>query len=87
MTTVSPWRARQPLVFFFSSFTKQIDQIARPEAAAAAKKFPRDLTGGGGGGGHSALWTPRQHTPCLLGYRFSFEKHFHFYRRTYIKRI
>jgi len=42
MTTVSPWRAPATCVLVFSSFTKQIDQIARPEAAVAAAKFPRD---------------------------------------------
>lgn len=58
MTTVSPWRMPATCAFFFSSFTKQIDQIARPAAPA---KFPRDLTRSSGGG-HSTLWTPYQHT-------------------------
>lgn len=85
MTTVSPLaRARHPLVFVFSSFTKQIDQIARPSSSRRRQRRRRSSRGtycnGGGGGDHSALSAPAPtvhtariyvcvHIQCLLGYR------------------
>lgn len=66
MTTVSPLaRARHPLVFVFSSFTKQIDQIARPSSSRRRRRrrssrgtYCNGGDGGDGGGDHSALSAP-----------------------------
>lgn len=74
------------VLVFFSSFTNQIDQIARPGAAAARGGVPA---------GPYALqrrrpplgtFVPRAadtRRVCLLGYRVSSGKHFRFYSRTY----
>lgn len=90
MTTVSPWRALQPLVYtlVYSSFTNQIDQIARPAEEAARLRNSRGTVRAAAAAAAAATrhFGPRADTRrvCLLGYRFSFGKHFRFYSPTCI---
>jgi len=79
MTTVSPWRAPATcvlLLFFYEANWPNCPTRGGGEVPAGPYELCRRPLG--------TLDPAPTYTPCLLGYRFSFEKHFRFYRRTYI---